>query len=65
MEAGVIGCKPMDRRTRYVDVGAILGDEDTIEVLIDHYREIYTGATHERKKDREVQEALLNHYIDP
>ena len=43
LEAAAIGCKPLDRRTRYVDVGAILGDEDTIGVLTGHFRDIYTS----------------------
>ena len=37
LEASATGCKPLDRRTRYVDVGAILGDKDPIGVLTDHF----------------------------
>lgn len=65
LEAGAVGCNPMDRRTRYVDVSAILGDEDTIGVLTDHFRDIYTSAPGERNMNRELQEGLLIHYIDP
>ena len=37
LEAGATGCKPLDRRTRYVDIGAVLGNEDSIGVFTDHF----------------------------
>ena len=65
LEAGATGCKPLDRRTRYVDIGAILGNEDPTGVLTDHFKNIYTATPTERREDRDKQECLLNHVIDP
>ena len=65
LEAGATGCKPIDRRTRYVDISAILGNEDPIGVLTNHCKNIYTDTPAERREDRSKQECLLNHVIDP
>ena len=65
LEAGATGCKPLDRRTRYVDIGAILGNEGPIGVLTDHFNNIYTATPAERREDRDKQECLLNHVTDP
>ena len=65
LEAGATGCKPLDRRTRYVDVNAILGSEDPIGTLTKHFKDIYTDTSAERQMDRDKQECLLLHATDP
>ena len=48
-----------------MDISAILGNEDPIGTLIDHFKNIYTDTPAERRIDRSKQEGLLYHAIDP
>ena len=65
LEAGATGSKPMARRTRYVDINAILGNEDPVGVLTNHFNNIYTDTPAEREADQFKQEGLLTRAIDP
>ena len=52
-------------RTKYVDVNAILGNQDTSGAMTVHFREVYTSAPEVRKESNETQEAHVLQYPDP
>ena len=50
---------PIDRRTRYVDINAILGEDDPVGVLTKHFQSIYKDPPAERREDQIKQKNLL------
>ena len=64
-DAGANGCKPVDRRTKYVNVNAISGEEDPNGVLNSHFQAIYTISHATRRQYVEEHEAILHYYLNP